>query len=587
MNALTLLTAFLTLHSAGARQNLSIDIYRMTGGNKVLVKNGDSLTGEVQFRAVIQTTHPIQAVEFYVGDDLRESDGSTPYEFKLDTLSEADGNIKVRFKGFTTEGQNVEKTFTLVVDNGINKGADYHVAKGNSLLTEGKYDEAITEGRIAQQADKASLGARILLARANFAKGLYDKAQKFAEDALELDKNSREAKEVIISLKVQQAFNAVSRDSNDRKEIIDSIKKGLAEAIKYRVALLNEDVDRLSAKPSSLEYLDAAIRARRYSLVIDALAPQLKSNFKNNDLNNRLAFAYLMTNQVTGAEDVLRNVKKFGEYDGYGFALSSIVATERGTDTVADDMIKEALLNAPDSLGLKSAQAFIALKRNNPRSLTDAANALLKENETRSESYYFAAALSNRLKRIDMGRKYFERALKYDAADHDMYVEQGNEAISLALTVGLPGKDKDFQLDYAHAMFDLALMCRDNSAQALAGISIACMFQKKADEALSYAEASTKAGPSYAAGWYTYAAALSYKRVDARAAVAKAQDPATISKIKAQEQEYAKTQAIAFTRAQELDARNLKGRAMPDSTLVFNYYNTTGRTPVISVPSRG
>jgi hypothetical protein len=561
MNALTLLSAFLTLHSAGAQKNLSMDVYRMTGGtNRVLLKNGDALTGDVVFRATIQTDHPIQAVEFYVGDDLRESDGSTPYEFKLDTLSEGDGNIKVRFKGFTTEGQNVEKSFTLNIDNGVSKGADFHVAKGNDFLTNGKYDDAITEGRIAQKADKGSLGARILLARANFGKGTYDKAQKFAEDALELDKNNRPAKEVIISLKVAQAFNAVSRTTEDRKEIIDSIKKGLSEAINYRVALLNEDVDRLSGNKMSVEYLDAAIRARRYSLVIDALALPLKSEFKNNELNNRLAFAYLMTNQVSGADELLKSVKKFGEYDGYGFALSAIVATEHGSDSTADDMIKEALLNTPDSLGLKTSQAYIALKRNSPKSLADAANSLLKENESRSESYYFAAALSNRLKRIDVGRKYFERALRADAADHDMYVEQGNEAISLALMPGVSARDKDFQLDYARAMFDLALQCRDNSAQALAGISIAAMFQKKANEALSYAEASTKAGPSYAAGWYAYAAALSYKRVDARA---------------------------AFAKAQELDARNLKGRSMPDAELVFNYYNTTGRTPVISVPSRG
>ena len=34
-------------------------------------------------------------VEFYVGNDLRESDTSTPYEFKLDTLTEPDGDLKV------------------------------------------------------------------------------------------------------------------------------------------------------------------------------------------------------------------------------------------------------------------------------------------------------------------------------------------------------------------------------------------------------------------------------------------------------------------------------------------------------------
>ena len=564
MNALSLLSAFLTLHSAGAhataQKNLSMDVYLVSGANTTKVQNGDSLTGDVQFRAKVQTDTPIQAVEFYVGDDLRESDGSTPYEFKLDTLTEEDGNIKLRFKAFTSEGQNVEKIFNLKVDNGVSKGADFHVQRGNGFVTEGKLDEAITEGRIAQKADKGSLGARILLARANFAKGQYDKAQKFAEDALELDKTNRPAREVIISLKVQQAFNAVSRSSDDRQEIINSIKKGLSEAIKYRVALLNEDVDRLAGNKTSLEYLDAAIRARRYSLVIDSLAEPLKTNFKNNDFNDRLAFAYLMTNQVAPAADVLSNVKKFGEFDGYGFALSAIVATEKGSDTTADDMIKEALLNSPDSLGLKTAQAYIALKRDNPRSLGDAANALLKENEFRSESFYFGAALSNRMKRIEQGRKYFERALKADAADHDMYVEQGNEAISLALMPGVTAKDKDFQLDYARAMFDLALMCRDNSAQALAGVAIAALYQHKSTEALSYAEASTKASPSYAAGWYTYAAALSAKRMDARAALAT---------------------------SMKLDARNLSGRSMPDENLAFRYYNTTGRTPVISVPSRG
>jgi tetratricopeptide (TPR) repeat protein len=287
MNALSLLTAFLTIHGAGAQKNLSLDAYLMNGSNRTLVKSGDSLTGEVQFRVIVQTDTPIQAVEFYVGDDLRESDGSVPYEFKLDTLTEEDGNIKVRFKGFTSQGQNVEKVYNLKIDNGISKGADFHVDKGNGFLTEGKVDEAITEGRIAQKADKASLGARILLAKANFSKGQYDKAQKFAEDALEVDKSNRAAREVIISLKVQQAFNAVSRSADDRKEVIDSIKKGLSEAIKYRTSLLNEDVDRLSSNKSSLEYLDAAIRARRYSLVIDSLAGPLKTNFKNNDQSGR------------------------------------------------------------------------------------------------------------------------------------------------------------------------------------------------------------------------------------------------------------------------------------------------------------
>ncbi|MBS1726631.1 MAG: hypothetical protein JST51_07910 [Armatimonadetes bacterium] len=560
MNALSLFTALVALHGPAHQNNLSIDVYRVNPSGRVLVKNGESLTGEVQFRAIVQTEHPIQAVEFYVGDDLRESDGSTPYEFKLDTLAEEDGPIKIRFKAFTTEGQNTEKVLTLKVDNGVSLGAEAHIKKGNEFFSNGQYDEAIREGRIAQKADKDSLGARLLLAHANFAKGVLDKAQKFAEDALDLDKNNREAKEVIISIKVKQAFNAVSRSADDRKDVLESIKNGLSEAVTLRTTLLNEIVDNSKADKTSLEYLDAAIRARRYSLVIEALEPVLRGDFKNNDLNDRLAFAYLMTNQISKADDLLRSVKKFGEFDAYGFALSAIVETARGNDSGADDRIKEALLNTPDSLGLKTAQAFIALKRDNPRALSDAASSLIRENDSRPETYYFAAALSNHLKNIEKGRQYFEKALAADAADHDMYIEQGNEAISLSLMTGVSSRDQDFQLEYARVMYDLALQCRGNSAQALSGVAISALFQKKGDEALRYAEAATKAAPDYAAAWYTYAAALSYKRMDAR---------------------------VALKKAQDLDPRNLEGRSMPDSNLVFKYFNTTGRTPVLSPPAKG
>ncbi len=560
MIALSIFSALMALHAPAHHAALSLDIYKMSGGSRTLVKSGDAISGEIQFRAVVQTDHPIQAVEFYVGDDLRESDSSTPYEFKLDTLGEEDGTIKVRFKAFTSEGQNAEKVLNLTIDNGISKGADYHVNKGMEYFTNGKFDDAITEGRIAQKADKNSLGARLLLANANLRKGSYDKAQKFAEDALEVDKNNRQAKEIIISLKVVQAFNAVSRTNEDRRDVIDSIRKGLSEAIKFRTSLLEGEVERLSGNKLSNEYLDAAIRARRYSLVIDSVAPALKGSYKNNDFNNRLAYAYLMTNQVSKADELLRNVKKFGEYDGYTFALAAVVSVENGNDTMADDMIKEALLNAPDSLGLRTAQAYIALKRDKPRSLADAANSLVRDNDSRSEAYYFAAALSNRLKNVEVGRKYFEKAIRADAIDHDMYIEQGNEAIALGLTPGLNSKDKDYAFEYARALYDLALQCRPSSGQALAAVALVDIFQHKYKEAESYGEAATKAAPDYAAAWYLYAAALSVRQQDARAALAK---------------------------ASALDARNLQGRAMPDANLAFRYFNTTGRTPVLSPPSRG
>ena len=54
----------------------------------VNLKNGEILSGTRSFRVMVQADDPINQVEFYVGDELRDTDSSTPYEFKLDTIEE-------------------------------------------------------------------------------------------------------------------------------------------------------------------------------------------------------------------------------------------------------------------------------------------------------------------------------------------------------------------------------------------------------------------------------------------------------------------------------------------------------------------
>ncbi len=598
MSVLPLLTAFLALQGGATKPKFSIDVFLLKGTTPVALKGGESLTGEVTFVVKPMTTNPIQAIELYVGDDLRETDGSTPYEFKLDTLAEEDGTINLRFKGFTSEGENAEKVLALSIDNGVSLGAAAHVDKGNAFLAESKFDEAITEGRIALKADKDSLPARLLLGRANFAKGAFDKAQKNAEDVLEVDKKNRDARELIISLNVQRAFSATSKASSDRREVVDSIKKSLMSAAKMRTAIREEDLDAMKKDPTSVEFLDSAIKARRYALVVETLEKEIPNQYKRTDLVNRLVFSYLMLSRVNQADGLLKNLKKFGEYDAYSFALLAINQAELGDDPGSDEAIKEAILNSPDSLGVKTAQAYIAIKRDRQSALADAAASLLKESEGRSEAFYFAAALANKLNQINRGRANFEKAIKADAADHDMYVEQGNEAIALALTPNLPSADKDYQFEFAKAMYSTALECRPSSGQALAGIAIASLYQKKFDDAVKFADAATKASPNYAAAFYTNAAALAAKDAElakSYTAVVNAQtkDPGNDiyrkqrAAIEALRPALLKNRTDSMIRAEALDARNLRGRSTPTVDNVYKYFNTTGRTPVISVPARG
>jgi len=115
----------------------------------------------------------ITQVEFYVGSDLRDADTSTPYEFKLDTLEVEDGELKVTFAAYTSDGKSTKKALSLTVDNGVSKGAEFHVQQGEEFLRNSKWDDAINAGRVALKAKKGFNPARMVLARAYMGKNVF------------------------------------------------------------------------------------------------------------------------------------------------------------------------------------------------------------------------------------------------------------------------------------------------------------------------------------------------------------------------------------------------------------------------------
>jgi len=142
------------------------------------VKDGDTISGEVRFRATVKSDALVNQVEFYVGDDLRDTKSSVPYEFKLDTLdpNQAEGDIKLTFAAYTTSGDSAKKTLKLKIDNALGKGADFYVQQGQDLVTVGKFDEAITAARIALKVKPTENGAKLVMARAYLGKGVLDSA---------------------------------------------------------------------------------------------------------------------------------------------------------------------------------------------------------------------------------------------------------------------------------------------------------------------------------------------------------------------------------------------------------------------------
>lgn len=538
----------------------------------VNAKDGDVVRGERSFRVSVATDTAISQVEFYVNGDLRDTDTSTPYEFKLDSVGETDGPVKVRFKAYTVESKTGEKTLNLKVDNELSKGAAYHVDKANELLTEGNYAQARDEGRIALKAEKGNFGARIVLARAYVGLGELDQAQLQAEEAKAAKPDDANALSLLAGINVQRAFRIYAKPDSDRAEVLKQIKDALVGAVDARRQALDGSLDAMPKQPL-LPYADAAIRSRRYTAVIPALQAAFDTDQKNAAVADRLAYAYLRTNRRQEALSTLATLQRAGSLTAYGYALKAVALADAGDDAASDEAIREAVLADSEDLGVRTAQAYIALKRGKTDVLSRLSADLSKEQGQRADVRYFQMALAAKQQRYSDAAKAFQVGVLAEPAMADLYVEYANDAIAVTQRGKLDPKDAAGHYAEARVYFETALAARPEASEALAGLAMVAAFENKSAEAVRYAEAAVRAAPMDAGAYYALAAAQALSATALRAS-----DAAAAGRASAAAQ-------TANRRAGQLDPKYLEGRQIPDAPAVWRYLDTAGRPTVVAAPT--
>jgi tetratricopeptide (TPR) repeat protein len=594
-------------------------------------KDGDVVSGDRTFRVTVTSPSPVTQVEFYVGDNLSDNDTSTPYEFKLDSLAENDGNLKLTFAAYNTNGESAKKSLTIKVDNGVGKGAAFHIEAGNAALTESKWDAAILSGRIALKADENSVAARIILARAFLAKGELDKAQKFAEDAQTADPKNLTATDLVASIRLRAAFRTTVREGGTTLEAVEAIRTGLVAAIENRKKVLESLIDAEGPVTSAnrIRVADLAIRAGRFGLAIEALAPLAVSEPGNTEALNRLAFAQLRASRAKDSQATINILMKSEKLDAYSYALASVLRAELGDLKGSDAAIKEAILSDGQNLGVKTAQAFLALKYQRqtgpngvefliPNNLdptgkaSQAAEARSRTTLTRLLTDLqndpgqnpvvdtFLSALANRLGQFRPSQNYFERAALSEPLNPDLYIERGNQLIAEIQAKRVPEAEKKGYWELAKTMFTAALTAREASAEALTGLAVVAYFQDDFKRSAELARAATQASAGYAAGWYTLAG-VTQKEIQRLLALKTAltQRAVTLSSTNVVEADKAKAEAAAadqqasalldesktFMRtAGQLDAKWLAGRDTPNAERAWLYFQSAGRSPFMTAP---
>jgi len=592
----------------------------------VNAKAGETITGERTFRVTVNAKNAVTGVEFYFGNDLRDKDTSTPYEFTIDSLAENDGDAKLKFKAFTTEGESGEVSVTVHIDNGASKGLDYHIAHGMESLQDGKYAAAVTSGRIALKLDPKSSVAKVLVARAYLGLGTLDKAQKYAEDAVEASPNDQGAADILSAIKLRQAFHTMSAGS-DHTEALAVISEAMKSAVETRRKFVDRAFDAMTAPTGDdvIPYADSALADGRYSVALGVLqAAYLKDN-RRTDVGNRLAFTQIRLGRNTDALQTLLLVKKNGAPDAYTFSELAVVYADLGSADESDSALKDALLADGESPAVLSAQAYLALKyvrhklvsqttlllnyddiggndaqgRANARTaLRDALGQMEKGHGESSITNYYRSALNNKLEEFQKGEDFFETAVLADPLNVDAYVEQGNRSLGTALN-GKPTKEElDSRLGAAKAYYNAALAAQPTSAAALSGLCVAATLEGKPDDAIRWGEAAVKAQPTYAAGFVALGTAYNLGSSVARSAADKLrqtnQTPGLSNaerqanelktrQLEAQASTYARNARDAGKSAAKIDSR-VEGYELTKPNAAWRYLYAGGRMPVLPLP---
>lgn len=535
------------------------------------VTEGQSIHGTYKFEIKVTSDVLVRNVEFYIGDNLIGTDDSTPYQFTLDSLAQQEGDLIVRFEAYNANGESAKKTFKIKVDNGLGKGVKFHVDQSIGFARDGKYQQAIDSARIALKIDKNDNSARMAMARANYAAGIADIAQKFAEDVLFSDPNNADAKALLSAINLRRAFFVNSTNPTERNE---TVAKALKTAAENQASVLSANAEAAGIS-KDLSVIDINLSARKYSLVASTLRTDWEKNLDNAPTMNRFLYALIMGGKIDEARKVLGNIERYGSPDGYTFAMKVVITQMMGDSAGADAAEKEVILESPSGDITKYTQLYLAISRGKVGPMDGLIADLEKSNPNGVGVNMYRSSQAFLSGNYSGATEPFQNALLADPANVAVLVERGNQVLQAIFGQKLTGSDLTNQAGLALGYYEAALASHPESYQALCAVAAIHILNGDSKKALSFARAAVGAAPEYGGSYFVLAGALRLAQVDAL------KDVATRNQATA----YRDQTEQALQRAGEFDSR-LKGRFAPGGEQAWAYLYGNGRVPFMPLPPK-
>ncbi|MBL8049083.1 MAG: hypothetical protein JNJ45_10425 [Chthonomonas sp.] len=564
------------------------------------VKEGDKIGVEKMVEVDLQSKEDITQVEFYVNNELRNTDDSTPYEFLIDGLTQPEGKLTLKVQAYTATGKSGTVSVTLNVDNGLAAGPAPFVAAGEDLFRNGKFSEAITQGRLALKAQKDYNPGRLLLAKSNLQLGIFDRAVKFAEEILISEPKNLAALDLASAASLQQAFNYSNRSSN-RDEILNVLGGAFKSAAKYRQKVYQARIDAFGEVKDDnlLDYADLLTRAGRYGAAADALMPTYMKDRTNTLIANRLFYAMVRGGRAQKAYELMTGAERRKELDGGGLMIMAILHDLYGKATPSMDAERAALLQDSTSATVTTGQAFFALAKNRTAAMRGVLTALGKNSQDPVNGAYMSQ-FQYRLNDFEGSRRSFESTLLAEPLMFDAFLSRAAQAVDFSFRSGTAEKDAEYQRRAARMYLQSALEAKPESFQALTSLAILAVTENKSEEAIGLARAATKAGPEYGGGFYTLGMVASLRaklfgdreqdlllKAKQAAGNGLAEDAkkfaADAALAGAESRKLAAESDEAMRTAGKFDPANLAGRTVPQPLVAWTYVSTQGRIPLLAM----
>jgi len=429
----------------------------------VNLEDGATLKGVVQVVVRVQSERLVKRVEFQVDGALREVDESTPYEYEWDTLTDTEGERRLKIVALVEGGQSVSKELRLVIDNGVGQGALYHYELARNAFAEGKFEDALYHARVALKADSTHRESRVLQTQTLLRLGRTLEADEAVEALARLYPDSLETQELRVATSLRRARSdrnerAILRNAIDAQHAINQLR-------------LKAMGDSPAPDATAARALLQIAQGQAATTLSDLLA-LVEREPSNGRYVNLLAYAYLYAGRWRDVLVITNSAIRRGIASDYTYAIRGLAAALLNDTREQERAFEEAQKLDKESRTLLAAQANLAMLGRRATAVGRlAAQAQGLSDNTPQVAFmrYWSLALN---REFDRAKDAFWRVLDLDPLMAEAYQMRG----MLNLLDGLRPGEEDL-LTTAREWFELALAARPNYAPAHLGIALSYAFQ--------------------------------------------------------------------------------------------------------------